>query len=99
MKVKCPICEGRGIVPRGFYETCEELDKSKVETCQACEGRGFDWDIQIQPQIGVGTIEMDPPTPWWEPLPWQVYPPNTCFYTDGTSTPQPFGAGIFDDEV
>jgi len=42
---RCPVCEGRGTVPHGFYSH-EEMgtDASTApETCRTCNGQGVIW--------------------------------------------------------
>lgn len=34
---RCPVCEGRGAVPAGFYSTPGEAAR---ETCRSCGGSG-----------------------------------------------------------
>ena len=42
---KCPVCNGRGIVPQGFYMVPEGQDFSSSstapETCKTCSGSGI----------------------------------------------------------
>lgn len=44
---KCPICEGHGIVPPGFYQTTVgqsySYSNASFETCRACHGQGIIW--------------------------------------------------------
>lgn len=45
---KCPVCNGRGRVPAGFYEqgvSGERYTLSDLtpETCKSCKGRGVIW--------------------------------------------------------
>lgn len=46
---KCPVCEGRGFVPCGFYSS-QPYDGSSVttvtstEVCRSCHGRGVLFD-------------------------------------------------------
>ena len=42
---KCPICEGKGIVPGGFYTATGETWTSDrtTEICRACSGTGLVW--------------------------------------------------------
>lgn len=43
---KCPVCNGNGIVPNGFYhQTTGEWSTSSIEpeTCQSCKGSGIVW--------------------------------------------------------
>jgi len=40
---KCPICEGHGIVPGGFYNSvsgAEMISSSGTEMCRNCNGTG-----------------------------------------------------------
>lgn len=45
---RCPVCEGRGLVPFGFYSTnpwCIHTSASTIpETCRTCNGRGIVWE-------------------------------------------------------
>lgn len=47
MCARCPVCEGRGLVPRGFYEAvgCESWTVGDFgpETCRSCAGHGYVW--------------------------------------------------------
>lgn len=36
---KCPVCEGRGNVPKGFYER-REVEEKGTEKCRRCCGIG-----------------------------------------------------------
>jgi len=39
--VVCPVCNGRGLVPAGFYRVDNYTTTSKMpETCQSCGGSG-----------------------------------------------------------
>lgn len=38
---RCPICNGRGSVPAGFYDDAVLLDAP--EGCRACDGAGVLW--------------------------------------------------------
>lgn len=41
---KCPVCEGKGVVPAGFYESCGGyLTNISSITCQSCDGTGIVW--------------------------------------------------------
>jgi hypothetical protein len=43
---KCPVCEGRGQVPAGFYHqyTSPSVVNTCPETCKSCSGRGVIFD-------------------------------------------------------
>lgn len=39
---RCPVCEGRGTVPHGFYSAFGALTNNTApETCKSCEGKGY----------------------------------------------------------
>ena len=44
---KCPVCEGRGVVPQGFYDVLPGFVGSTTstapETCKTCGGSGIIW--------------------------------------------------------
>ena len=42
---KCPVCEGRGNVPGGFYGGCGlyGCSTSSMERCRQCKGTGIIW--------------------------------------------------------
>lgn len=37
---RCPVCEGRGFVPAGFYGS--QVGTNPIE-CRACGGKGIVW--------------------------------------------------------
>jgi hypothetical protein len=37
--IACPVCQGRGCVPAGFYG--DEVDGTGLEMCRTCEGAGL----------------------------------------------------------
>ena len=46
---KCPVCNGTGQVPAGFYDT-ETSINPQAEKCRSCEGTGIVWDkMQLSP--------------------------------------------------
>lgn len=48
MPYKCPVCDGRGIVPGGFYLSTGQswaFNKS-YEPCRSCHGTGVVWDVE-----------------------------------------------------
>lgn len=51
---RCPICEGRGIVPGGFYTSIGQTYSSNrtSEQCRQCFGTGIIWGsdpIEVKP--------------------------------------------------
>lgn len=42
---KCPVCEGRGLVPQGFYNLhlTGISGSTAPETCKTCNGQGILW--------------------------------------------------------
>lgn len=68
---KCPICEGRGIVPKGFYASLRRLSKKESEQCRLCTGHGailivdIVWQtVTIVPHTEPFTIPFDQPSPF-----------------------------------
>ena len=56
---RCPVCDGRGTVPAGFYDGdngCGTATTSSItpETCRTCHGTGIVWGV-----------DMTPPQPIW----------------------------------
>jgi len=41
----CPVCNGKGTVPRGFYEHGDFVSSTNAgpEQCKACLGQGIVW--------------------------------------------------------
>lgn len=41
----CPVCNGRGTVPSGFYQTSKfySVSESSNEMCKSCKGTGVLW--------------------------------------------------------
>lgn len=46
---KCPICEGRGIVAGGFYNSVgnEWTAGNAAEPCRQCNGEGIIWVTEL----------------------------------------------------
>ena len=42
---KCPVCNGRGVVPAAYYRTGGYLTYylSSMVTCRTCNGKGIVW--------------------------------------------------------
>ena len=38
---KCPVCEGRGNMPVGFYDRATTMTNTGPEMCRACAGMGI----------------------------------------------------------
>lgn len=65
--VLCPVCNGKGAVPPGFYSGNPEV--SPPEKCRACGGVGYIYQTIYEP---------DPPTPiqpYYPPYPGQPFNP------------------------
>ena len=73
---KCPVCEGRGNVPDGFYARQPPLAVTvpQTEPCRACGGRGLLFAISEIPQ-----------PPMWPPQ-WVPHPP--AFGPNTTKPPE-----------
>ena len=39
----CPVCGGKGLVPKGFYDVSSNLSTTSAtpETCRSCQGKGY----------------------------------------------------------
>lgn len=37
----CPVCNGRGLVPNGFYDTSYSSSSTAPEICRSCQGKGY----------------------------------------------------------
>jgi predicted methyltransferase len=91
---KCPVCDGRGVVPKGFYDchgrTIDDTSSvPKTEACRACGGRGIVWEWHyefpeppsVEPWVG------DDPRPWDAPFRYELrdglpklnFPETICF--------------------
>lgn len=49
---RCPVCNGNGLVPNGFYSKTGETWVSystQPETCRSCNGTGVVWGHDPQP--------------------------------------------------
>ena len=47
---KCPVCEGRGFVHNGFYQTLQDYYTSSstaTEMCRSCGGKGIVYDAEL----------------------------------------------------
>lgn len=40
---RCPVCEGRGNVPAGFYSRVGASTAANPENCRSCMGAGIIW--------------------------------------------------------
>lgn len=59
---KCPICDGRGEVPAGFYS---DRDETK---CRSCCGNGVILCPHNDPPMGAPVVGDMPPLRWkWNP--------------------------------
>lgn len=43
---RCPVCDGRGIVPSGFYTLANDACGTSItdlKQCRTCKGKGIIW--------------------------------------------------------
>ena len=40
---RCPVCDGRGSVPAGFYSPANTTGSANPEPCRSCGGQGVLW--------------------------------------------------------
>ena len=51
----CPVCQGKGTVPAGFYGHGDLTSTLTPEQCRTCQGFGMVWDYtDITPGPGWG---------------------------------------------
>jgi predicted methyltransferase len=80
----CPVCSGRGVVPKGYYDnpggTVYESVASPdgTEVCRACNGTGIVWGN------GYEYDPLPPIQPWIVPNPYYPYPSPYITYGGGT---------------
>jgi len=44
----CPVCQGRGTVPIGFYDQYGAMSSSNNNPiCRSCQGTGVLWEQQV----------------------------------------------------
>ncbi len=46
---RCPVCNGRGIVPNGWYSTTEQswtTTSTTPDQCRSCSGTGVLWEVE-----------------------------------------------------
>ncbi len=56
---KCPVCDGKGIVPAGFYLSATDIitvGSTAPETCKSCNGAGILWDYTGLPEYEVQQV-------------------------------------------
>ena len=69
MYQKCPVCEGRGIVPPGFYnlDASSTTTANSAETCRSCQGSGVIYNPDYAyPWIYEKSWNYE--RPWWDPI-------------------------------
>ena len=40
---RCPVCEGRGMMPHGFYDRRTVSSSMEPDPCHSCQGSGIVW--------------------------------------------------------
>jgi len=59
---RCPVCNGRGLVPNGFYSAFQATSSTSPEQCKSCYGSGVLWSsdddtkVEFKSQIGLDII-------------------------------------------
>jgi len=77
----CPVCQGRGTVPQGFYNHGDMLTSSLTpEQCRTCLGTGIVWDYTVIDSPSWGYI---PPITCKQDINKKVYMPDGGFTTMG----------------
>lgn len=95
---KCPVCDGKGKMPMGFYR------EGMAEECRSCEGRGLVWPPQPEPEqpfieaigkpVRIREVEIIRVWPDWTYRPYGYLEDykHTYITRIGTGT-QPWGEG------
>lgn len=73
---KCPVCNGKGQVPSGFYNVhvpgvVFTSTTNVSETCRSCGGSGIIYGSSPAPYRPLPEIPRD--TPYWYREPWGGY--------------------------
>lgn len=61
----CPVCQGRGFVPLGFYSPYGAASTANDETCRTCKGTGVLWEQPHFNQFDMST-PLDAAKRYWE---------------------------------
>ncbi len=62
--IKCPVCNGNGLVPNGFYNRTSETwstSSAAPETCHSCTGRGYIFNHVAELYSCISAIENREP--------------------------------------
>jgi len=61
---RCPVCQGVGQLPNGFYNTCSmgSTTDASSENCRTCGGQGFIWNMSSSP-INMYNSDIEPKQP------------------------------------
>ena len=83
----CPVCQGRGTLPAGFYSRARTLSNTAPETCKTCNGQGIVWAGGPPQRVGVGNVPKIPqvsrttgtplPVPDYRVISEKVFDPST----------------------
>ena len=57
----CPVCQGRGFLPVGFYSPDLSNGANTVpEKCRSCKGIGYIWDTPLPKIIHMHSPRLKP---------------------------------------
>lgn len=70
----CPVCDGKGLVEKGFYDA----DEDETEECRSCNGAGY---------IFVPIARQPCPRPYPVPMPYSPPWDGTWVWTETTGSP------------
>lgn len=66
----CPVCQGRGLVPNGFYRAVGvdswTTNSLEPEQCRSCDGKGY-------VVVGLEPVFQQPVTLQWPPMVYESY--------------------------
>lgn len=57
----CPVCQGRGVVPAGFYQACHHGVTSDAadQQCKSCRGEGIVWGDSHEEGVRIPSRMVD----------------------------------------
>lgn len=56
---RCPVCDGKGHVPPGFYDVVPGIPMSNdlgLDRCKSCAGAGIVWEPEEPPKKGLALV-------------------------------------------
>jgi hypothetical protein len=105
----CPVCNGRGTVPAGFYDPGLGCTNTSAEKCRSCQGQGYilvyDYGCRVtyhypeQPDYWPETIWSEWPETIWPGNDWREGSTADYIYKNGFNTPWSYTEEVVGDNV